>query len=426
MKYFIALLISILFLFSVMHVSYAQSITPEATSTSLTYPIASLGNCSSKTECRTYCNDPVHREACTQFAVKAGIISPTPVLMDEGLTQVMKALGCTSKESCKAFCSESSHYNSCNTIAKKYNVKGGYVVDKTAIASKLMTALNNTSTKVCSSYDTCKAFCDKPENHGKCTEAAKEVGLKGGTELKGPGGCTSVDSCKQYCELHPSECKVTPKITQRTTLSEEQLKSMCGIAVDKRPTVFESGEQYQKLCVTPLPTRVPTQPKNVKGYVSPTRRIELPTIAPATKTDGTILSPTSRIYTPEEKKYYLEHAVITLIPTATPVKLLPTKTPTPAVRVYTPAELQYYLDKTGVTMTPSPTPPRTTIPSPSPTSISTSQLKLSLTPPPNTAGTIPSPTRPPTLLSPTPAVQGVSTERSFWEVVMDYIFVQPS
>lgn len=384
MKYFIALLISILFLFSVMHVSFAQSITPEATFTSLTYPIASLGNCSSKTECRTYCNDPVHREACTQFAVKAGIISPTPVLMDEGLTQLMKALGCTSKESCKAFCSESSHYNSCNTIAKKYNVKGGYIVDKTAIASKLMTALNNTGAKVCSSYDTCKAFCDKPENHGKCTEAAKEVGLKGGTELKGPGGCTSVDSCKKYCELHPSECKVTPKITQRTTLSEEQLKSMCGIAIDKRPTVFESGEQYQKLCVTPLPTRVPTQPKNIKGYISPTRRIEVPTIVPATKT------------------------------------------PTPTVRVYTPAELQYYLDKTGVTMTPSPTPPRTTIPSPSPTSINTSHLKLSLIPPPNTAGTIPSPTRPPSILSPSAAVQGVSTERSFWEMVMDYIFVQPS
>ncbi len=421
----------------------AQSVTP--VSSGIVYPIAELGNCASKVECRTYCSDPVHRTACTSYALKNGIISPTPSQIDTALSQMMKSLGCTSKESCKAFCAETTHYDACNNAAKKFNAKGGYQVDKTALATKIMSVLNSTGDKVCTSYESCKNYCDQKENREACTQAAKQAGVKGGIELKGPGGCTSVDSCKQYCEEHPSECKFTPKVTQKSAMSEDQLKTMCDIAVDKRPTVFSSGEQYKRLCVTPLPTRI-IQRTGTPRILKPSPVISLslapdkentsgttvlPTIRPAT--DRPTLTPTIRIYTPAEQQYYLEKTGVTMTPSPIPTKPLLLKTPTPTIRIYTPAEQQYYQTVTGVTMTPSPTPTRTATQfpsptliriSPTPTIINTSQFILSLTP---TRPPIPpSPTRPPTAnISPTPAVQGAYTERSVWERIMDYIFVQP-
>ena len=34
------------------------------------FPVAELGNCASVSECRTYCEDQTHRDACVSFAKK--------------------------------------------------------------------------------------------------------------------------------------------------------------------------------------------------------------------------------------------------------------------------------------------------------------------------------------------------------------------
>lgn len=383
----------ILFLLtSVLIVPYvsAQSITPQ--STGRAYPIAELGNCSSRDNCRVYCDDPVHKTTCSSYAVKMGLITPIPTVPDSLTLQMMKSLGCTSKESCKSFCSETTHYDACSAAAKKFNIKGGYVLDKTVIATKLMTVLNNAGVKACTSYESCKIYCDQPEHRGECSAAAKQSGLNGGSSLKGPGGCSSVESCKQYCDEHPSECRVIPRITQQTELNDDQLKTMCSVTIEKRPALFGSGERYKRLCITTVPTRIPQRtgtPRILRA--SPVSTVSLspdkentsgspilPTIKPAINSAASS--------TPTPKQYYQEVRTVTLIPS---------RTPTPTVRIYTPAEQQYYLEKTGVTMTPSPT--RALLQT-------TSENRL----------------------EGDSSVKGVMVQRSIWEKIVDYLFVQSS
>lgn len=200
----ILLYCSIVLLFSLFFISgyvFAQTTTktPDeiAKEKGITFPIAELGNCKNFNECRNFCDDPVNKDSCILFAKKKGFYKEPQI--DSQKNEILKSakseLGCDSPSSCQAFCSQEINHDKCSSFAKSHNLGGGQSEDssKAQILEKAKTFLG------CDSQVSCKTFCEKEENRQKCSNFAKQVGLRGGEVKTGPGGCMSEETCKKFC-----------------------------------------------------------------------------------------------------------------------------------------------------------------------------------------------------------------------------------
>lgn len=208
-KYFLNILASFLFCFFVasffIKIGYAQE-TPETKTKKygVTFPVTELGNCASVSECRTYCEDQTHKDACVTFAKKKGFYQETEIdPKRETLMQAAKTeLGCSSEQSCKEMCRLETNFEKCRAFAEKNGLESG---PKNPGDKKIMEKAKEILG--CDSPESCKAICEQEANREKCSEFAKQTGLEGGKKRVGPGGCNSEDSCKEYCEKNPEECK---------------------------------------------------------------------------------------------------------------------------------------------------------------------------------------------------------------------------
>jgi len=208
-KYIFSIIIPFLFLtisLSVfVNISFAQEESEDkAKKFGIAFPVVELGNCSSVSECRTYCEDQTHRDTCVTFAKKKGFYKEPEVdTKRQALIQSAKAeLGCTSEESCKTICQQEANFEKCRSFAEKNGLETGQKNpgDKKVI-EKAKEILG------CDSKESCKAICEQEANRDKCSEFAKQTGLEGGNRRVGPGGCNSEESCKKYCTENPDECK---------------------------------------------------------------------------------------------------------------------------------------------------------------------------------------------------------------------------
>src|SRR5258708_39649858 len=66
------------FFLLVVNVAFAQTASSSASPSDpgkkygLTYPVAELGGCKDYASCRSFCQDPVHKDACISFAKTKG------------------------------------------------------------------------------------------------------------------------------------------------------------------------------------------------------------------------------------------------------------------------------------------------------------------------------------------------------------------
>ncbi|MDO8452690.1 MAG: hypothetical protein Q7S79_02970, partial [bacterium] len=190
MKIFI--LIFSFFLFAT-NVIFAQE-TPQKYG--ITFPVSELGSCKDLTECKTFCDDPVNKEACISFAKTKGFYKEDEKKAKKAqiVEQAKGELGCDSETSCKVLCERAENRDKCSSFAKKVGLaKAAVSVKSPEVLEKAKAALG------CDSLESCKSFCSQEENREKCTNFAKDAGLKGGTEFRGPGGCTSEETCKSFC-----------------------------------------------------------------------------------------------------------------------------------------------------------------------------------------------------------------------------------
>lgn len=164
----------------------------------VTFPVVELGGCSNISECRIFCEDPVNRDSCISYAKKKGFYKEPEVAgskKNELVAAAKKELGCDSESSCRSLCSDQANFDKCDAFAKKRGLNGGHIEDPAnrKILEKAKEILG------CNSPDSCSSFCSKEENKQKCSEFAKETGLRGGEQRVGPGGCTSEETCKAFC-----------------------------------------------------------------------------------------------------------------------------------------------------------------------------------------------------------------------------------
>lgn len=157
------------------------------------YPIVSLGNCADYTSCRNYCEDETHRNICIQYAKQKGFYEERKT--DEILIHAKTELGCNSETECKNICEKEENFEKCTNFAKKTGL-----VKEQILSPKNQKILTKAKEILgCDSPQTCKSICEQEGNRQKCSEFAKQTGLKGGEEKRGPGGCNSEESCKIFC-----------------------------------------------------------------------------------------------------------------------------------------------------------------------------------------------------------------------------------
>jgi len=203
--------------------------TSSASSVShITFPIASLGNCSSPQECKAYCDKAENRSSCIAFSQKMGLLrnSGQNSEKEKFLEDAKKILGCDDNNSCSVFCSKSENRQKCIDFAREEGI-----VKNPQIASGIIpTLFDITQTELgCDSATSCRAVCSQTQNLEKCREFAIRHNLYQQTNISTfpkPSGtttnnqttlnkpvnitCSTSAQCMEYCNEHPGVCPGFP------------------------------------------------------------------------------------------------------------------------------------------------------------------------------------------------------------------------
>lgn len=214
------------------------------------FPVAELGNCGSKGECRAYCDDTAHMGECVLFAEAHGLMNKGEADRAKKFAKEVEAGAgpgkCNSPRGCMAYCEDIAHINECVAFAEKHDF-GGKEYEQ---GKKLNQFLKDGGAMPggCASRASCEAYCGDFNNAEECYAFSEKSGLaegdddsdlvekdfrdegmrrhgvhkRGGMPLreqmkklvelvaKGetPGKCKSKNECESYCRVegHMDEC----------------------------------------------------------------------------------------------------------------------------------------------------------------------------------------------------------------------------
>lgn len=282
----------------------AQQISEEvAKKYNISFPIPELGGCESYTDCRNYCQDPLHRNDCTTFAKQKKFYKEEHTDSVSLLKSAEAEFGCNTEESCRKVCERSENWVKCGEFAKRNKLTGGLVVnpENEKVLQKAQERLG------CDSLASCFKACTLEENRQRCSDLANEVGLRGGVSNEGPGGCSSEENCEKYCSERPQECGLVastsePNLGLRDRGKACEARPGCFWQSDtcycstksyegpKASAAYENADENARFCrefpekcasvnLTPAPSVVPSQAPTPKPSVSSTPTPK-PTIAP--------------------------------------------------------------------------------------------------------------------------------------------------
>lgn len=204
------LFLSILFLILFANVALAQQ-DPQ-----ISFPIAELGNCNNLQTCKVYCDQIENRETCKQFAKSKGLYKDqVDKRQVERLSLAKQKLGCDTIISCRDFCSQEANYPKCQSFAKKHSLIQTRPEEE-ELLSKAKQNLN------CDSLESCKVLCDQQENYTKCaallqdqvTQDDRAMFEKYKPLIKQHLGCDSLVTCMAFCinPLNTKKCEEFGKV----------------------------------------------------------------------------------------------------------------------------------------------------------------------------------------------------------------------
>ena len=191
----------------------------------ITYPIASLGNCGSKGECKTYCDKAENVDACLSFAETNNMMSTEEVDTAKNFKKggFVGPGQCKGKEACYTYCSSTEHMDECVSFAEKKGLMKGDNLEKIkGQAKKVKEAIaKGIKPPACSSPKECSSYCKETAHMEECINFAKEAGMMDEQEqgkaekvlaaIKDgatPPSCTGKEECDSYCRetTHMEEC----------------------------------------------------------------------------------------------------------------------------------------------------------------------------------------------------------------------------
>lgn len=254
----------------------------------IVFPIAELGGCENKSECKSYCDDIEHINECIAFAEKHNLMNEREVrdareFADRGIRrgpgsctthdeceaycenvnnieeclafaekhdilpkeelkearQIAKALregaelpgGCTNKQSCDTYCSDSAHIEECVAFAEK----AGFMDEKELEEVRKILPLMKSGQMPggCTSKEQCEAYCEDDANIIECVAFAEKAGFMSPEEAemvrktggRGPGGCVR-DECEEYCKKPENQDACFAFAKEHNLIPEEDLARM--------------------------------------------------------------------------------------------------------------------------------------------------------------------------------------------------------
>lgn len=228
----------------------------------IAYPVAELGNCSSKSECKTFCDAPANIEACISFAEKNNLMPPEEIQMAKKFIAAgaKGPGGCTGKDSCEAYCNDILHIDACVSFAEQ----SGMMSESELREAKLVQAAiqKGVTPPPCGGKQACDAYCQQPEHMPACISFAKEAGLMSAEEAQNadkmlqaiqngakPPACRGKAECDAYCgqEEHFSECLEFGKAAGFMTDAEYEMAKKTG---GKGPGGCKGKEECDAFCTS--------------------------------------------------------------------------------------------------------------------------------------------------------------------------------
>ncbi|TSD03555.1 MAG: hypothetical protein Greene071436_308 [Parcubacteria group bacterium Greene0714_36] len=169
------------------------------------------GGCQGEEQCRAYCNDPDHIDACLAFAEDHGFVDK------EQAKIIKKTVGkgpgdCKGANECRAYCEDPAHQTECIDFGEK----NGFMTKEEAERARKFSGKDGPGG--CRGGQ-CRDFCNQQGNEDQCLAFAEREGILPKEELErarkfmtasregGPGGCRGAQ-CRDYCEdtAHREEC----------------------------------------------------------------------------------------------------------------------------------------------------------------------------------------------------------------------------
>lgn len=176
----------------------------------ITFPIAELGNCVNLNECKTYCDDMAHQDACISFAKKHGFYKAqeAKTRQNEILALAKVELGCDNESACKEFCGNQENWQKCGDFARKHGLGSGPKSPQED-SRKVEMLLKAKQFLGCDSYEACKAICTQPVNRQKCEDFARQMSYSKNQGPVSGKAYENASSRASFCRQYPEKCQNT-------------------------------------------------------------------------------------------------------------------------------------------------------------------------------------------------------------------------
>ncbi len=201
----------------------------EVKASGITFPVPELGNCASKTACKSYCDESANLEACIKFAKSRGLMNKDEAERAEKFaSKVQQGAGpggCRTPRDCEAFCRDINNIETCVQFAEEQGFKGENVEQGKKVLAYVKAG--GQMPGGCTSKESCEKYCGDFSHAEECFAFAQKAGIaqvprdvpgRAEGRFEGgippgqfqkfieavktgatPGGCKSKDECEAYC-----------------------------------------------------------------------------------------------------------------------------------------------------------------------------------------------------------------------------------
>jgi len=157
----------------------------------VSYPVAELGNCADKAACKIYCDKSEKIEACLSFAQKNNLMSSEEINTAKNFkkTGMIGPGGCKGKDECKTYCNGPDHMDECISFAEKNGLMSGKKLEG---AKKVKGAISKgIKPPACGDKEACDVYCSSSEHVEECVkfgEAAGTINKDDAKKIRNNGG----------------------------------------------------------------------------------------------------------------------------------------------------------------------------------------------------------------------------------------------
>lgn len=227
------------------------------------FPVAELGNCESEAECKQYCSDVSHLDACLTFAEAHGLMSQREIAEARRFSRIDfdGPGGCTTNEECEAYCDDITHINECIAFAEEHDILPPEDLEE---ARAVRAAIERgVQPPACKSKRECDSYCQAPDHMRECIAFGEASGFLKGRELEdakrilgaiekgvAPLPCREKEECDLYCAEEENFQKCIDFGEAAGFMSPEEA-AMARKTGGKGPGECSSKEECEAFCQNP-------------------------------------------------------------------------------------------------------------------------------------------------------------------------------